>query len=80
MSGDPMPRWRWMLIQGILFLAAGLVFCVSLVFGSPGWWVGVAGVASFVVATTALFLGWRERRRMLAAEAEEALRRRRKGG
>lgn len=64
-----MPRWRWLLVQGVLFLAAGVLFGLSFTAGSAGPWVGVAAVVCLVVSSVALFLGWRERRRLLAEEA-----------
>ncbi|MBQ3358343.1 MAG: hypothetical protein IJG47_05525 [Microbacterium sp.] len=70
-----MPRWRWFLVQGVLFLAAGVLFGLALVVGSAGEWVGVAALVSLVIASVALFLGWRERRRMLDEEARSRRRR-----
>lgn len=64
-----MPRWRWLFAQGVLFLAAGVLFGLSFVIGSAGRWVGVAAWACLIVSAVALFLGWRERRRILAEEA-----------
>ncbi|WP_336641538.1 hypothetical protein [Microbacterium sp. USHLN272] len=72
-----MSRWRWFLAQGVLFLGAGMLFGLSLAFGSTGVWVGFAALVSFVVAAVTLYLGWRERRRML--DEEERSRRRRTG-
>ncbi|MGN7967673.1 hypothetical protein ACTJKK_16475 [Microbacterium sp. 22179] len=70
-----MPRWRWFLVQGVLLLAAGVLFGLALVVGSAGVWVGVAALVSLVVASVALFLGWRERWRMLDEEARSRRRR-----
>jgi len=72
-----MSRWRWFLAQGVLFLGAGMLFGLSLAAGSTGVWVGFAALVSFVVAAVTLYLGWRERRRML--DEEERSRRRRTG-
>ncbi|MFJ4254342.1 hypothetical protein [Microbacterium sp. NPDC090003] len=63
-----MPRWRWLWVQGLLFLAAGVLFGLSFAFGAAGWWVGLAAFLCLAVSSTALLVGWRERRRVLAEE------------
>lgn len=68
-EGGDVPRWRWWLIQGLLFLGAGALFAVAFVFGSSSIAIGAAAVGASAAATVLLFLAWSDRRRARRHEA-----------
>jgi hypothetical protein len=70
-----MPLWRMLVVQGVLLLAAGVLFTLSWVLADPGDAVGVAGAACFAFASVDFFAARRSRRRMREDEERNRPRR-----